>query len=69
MQRSKNNMDKEEDPARPGDVILMDKHKSPTPGLIAQMEGFMTTKRYQYTTVYVDQALRLTYIYRALGND
>ena len=65
MQSSKKNMDKEEDPARPEDVILVDQLKSPTPGLIPEMMGFMVTKRYHYATVYVDQASRLSYIYRA----
>ena len=65
MQSSKKNMDKEKDPERPGDVILVDHIRSPTPGLIAQMTGFMTTKRYHYTTLYLDQASRLSYIYRA----
>ena len=68
MQSSKKHMDKEEDPARPGDVIFVEQLKSPTPGLIPQMMGFMATKRYHYATVYVDQALRLSYIYSALGN-
>jgi hypothetical protein len=36
---------------------------SPTPGLIAQMTGFLTTKRYKYATVYVDQFSRLGYVY------
>ena len=62
MQLSKNNIDKEEDPERPGNVILADQPKSPTPGLISQITGFMTTKRYQYANVYVYQASRLRYI-------
>ena len=62
MQRSKNNMDKEEGPTRPGDVILVDQLKSPTPGLISQITGFMSTKRYHYATVYMYQASRLRYI-------
>ena len=36
---------------------------SPTPGLIAQMTGRLTTARYNYATVYVDQASRLGYVY------
>ena len=55
-------MDKEEGPTRPGDVILVDQLKSPTPGLISQITGFMSTKRYQYATVYMYQASRLRYI-------
>ena len=37
--------------------------KYPAPGLISQMKGFLATNRYQYTTLYVDQASRLSYIY------
>ena len=33
------------------------------PGLIYQMTGFLTTKIYQCATVYVDQSLRLSYVY------
>ncbi len=33
------------------------------PGLIAQMTGFLTTKRYRSATVYVDQFSRLGFIY------
>ena len=33
------------------------------PGLIAQMTGKLTTRRYPYATVYVDQASRYGYIY------
>ena len=36
---------------------------SPTPGLIAQMTGILTTKRYAYATVYVDQVSRLSFIW------
>jgi len=36
---------------------------SPTPGLIAQMAGLLTRKRYRYATVYVDNASRLGYVY------
>ena len=50
-------------PTRPGQVISVDQLVSPTPGLIAQMIGFLTTKRYRYATVYVDQFSRLGFIY------
>ena len=55
-------MDEAKDTERPGDVIFLDQLKSPTLVLISQMTGFMTTKRYQYATVYVDQASRLSYV-------
>ncbi len=35
----------------------------PTPGLIAQMTGFVRTKRYKYATVFVDQFSRLGFVY------
>ena len=40
----------------PGDVISVNQMVSPTPGLVAQMTGILTTKRYKYATVYVGQA-------------
>jgi hypothetical protein len=47
--------------ARPCQVVSVDQLVSPTPGLIAQMTGFFTTKRYKYATVMsisaVDMAL------------
>lgn len=36
---------------------------SPTPGLITQMTGILTTERYKYATVYVDQASRLSFVW------
>ena len=47
----------------PGEVVSVDQLVSPTPGLIAQMTGILTIKRYKYATVYVDQASRLGYVY------
>ena len=47
----------------PGEVVSVDQMVSPTPGLIAQMTGILTNKRYRYATVYVDQATRLGYVY------
>ena len=43
--------------------MSVDQLVSPTPGIIAQMTGFLTTKRYRYATVYVDQFSRLGFIY------
>ena len=45
----------------PGDIISVDQMVSPTPGLIAQITGILTTKRYMYATVFVDQATRFGY--------
>ena len=48
---------------KPGAVVSVDQLVSPTPGLIAQMTGFLTTKRYKYATVFVDQFSRLGYVH------
>ena len=40
----------------PGQCVAVDMLQSPTPGLIAQLTGCLTTKRYNYATVYVDIA-------------
>jgi transposase InsO family protein len=45
----------------------VDQLKSPTPGLIAQLSGFLTTKRYGYATVYIDHASRLGFVYLQKG--
>jgi hypothetical protein len=37
---------------------------SPTPGLIAQISGFLITNRYKYATIYVDLYSRYGYVYR-----
>ena len=59
---AKSDMD-DNKPTRPGQVVSVDQLVSPTPGLIAQMTGFLTTKRYKYATVYVDQFSRLGFVY------
>ena len=48
---------------QPGELILVDQLVSPTPGLVAQMTGRLTTKRYRHATVFVDQYSGLGYIY------
>ena len=53
--RTSNNKDETERPAVPGSVVSVDQMISPTPGLIAQMTGMLTTQRYSCATVYVDQ--------------
>ncbi|KAL7562425.1 hypothetical protein ACA910_020567 [Epithemia clementina (nom. ined.)] len=50
-------------PSRQGQVVSVDQLVSPTPGLIAQMTGFITKQRYQYATVYIDQATSLGFVY------
>ena len=47
----------------PGQLVSVDQMVSPAPGFIAQMTGKLTTKRYRYATVYVDQASRYGYVY------
>ena len=42
-------------PTKPGEVVSVDQIVSPTPGLIAQMTGGLTTKRYKYATFFVDR--------------
>ena len=48
---------------KPGDVVSVDQMTSPTPGLIAQMAGFLTKKRYKHATMFVDQASGFGYVY------
>jgi hypothetical protein len=60
--RTPNNKDEARKPTRPEEKLSVDQLVSPTPGLIAQMTGFITTKRYTYATVYVDQASRLSFV-------
>ena len=52
--RTSKNHVSDTEPPQPGKVVSVDQMVSPTPGLIAQMTGFMTKQRYRYTTVYVD---------------
>jgi hypothetical protein len=64
--RSKSTKEQEEEikpPTKPGEVVSVDQLRSPTPGLVAQMTGNLTTKRYNYATVFVDQYSRLGYVY------
>ena len=51
------------DQLQPGEIVSVDQMVSPTPGLVAQMTGALTNRRYKYATVYVDQASRLSYTY------
>ena len=48
---------------RPGECVSVDQLVSPTPGFIAQMTGILTTKRYKYATIYVDQGSKLGFTY------
>ena len=61
--REYNNKDKARKPSRPGDTISVDQMVSPTPGLIAKMTGFVTTQRYKYATIFVDQYSKRTFVW------
>jgi hypothetical protein len=61
--KSPHNKDESVTPTRPRQVILVDQMKSPTPGFIAQMTGILTTRRYKYATVYVDQNSSVGFMY------
>jgi hypothetical protein len=57
------NREDAETTTKPGQTVSIDQLVSPTPGLIAQMTGFLTTKRYKYATVFVDHLSRLGFVY------
>ena len=59
----KHNQDVIESPTKPGQCVSVDQLVSPTPGLIAQMTGFITKQQYRYATVYVDQYSGLSFVY------
>jgi hypothetical protein len=59
--KTANNSDKAKEPSKPGECVSVDQLKSPTPGLIAQLSGFLTTKRY------IDHASRLGFVYLQKG--
>jgi len=44
---------------KPGDCVSVDQLESSTPGMIAQLRGFLTKDRYTCTTVFVDHHSRL----------
>ena len=47
----------------PGQVVSIDQMISKTPGLIAQLRGIPTTKRYKCATVFVDQYSKFGYVH------
>ena len=51
-------------PTKSGHLVSVDQLVSPTPGLVTQMIGILTTKRYKYATVYVDQVAKLSFTYQ-----
>ncbi len=60
--KTRNDFEKKRTPD-PGEVVSVDQMVSPTAGLVAQMTGKLTTKRYKYATVFVDQGSKLGYVY------
>jgi hypothetical protein len=46
-----------------GERVSVDQMVSPIPGPIAQITGALTTQRYKYATVFVDQATRMGYVH------
>lgn len=50
-------------PTTPGEVVAVDHLISPTAGLIAQMTGILTKKRYTCATIFVDMYTRYGYVY------
>jgi len=53
----------------PGSVVSVDQLVSSTPGLIGQMKGFLTRKRYLISTVFVDQHSDFTYVHNQQSAD
>ena len=54
---------------KPGDVVAMDQLVSSTPGLIGQMKGFITRKRFTVTTVFVDHFSGLSFVDNQISAD
>ena len=52
---------------RSGQCVLVDQLVSHTPGLVAQISGILTTKRYKYVTVFVDEYSKIGYTYLQTG--
>jgi hypothetical protein len=48
---------------QPGEMISVDQMVLPIPGLVVQLTGALTTKRYNCTTTYMDQATRMGYVH------
>ena len=47
----------------PGQVISVDQLESSTPGFVAQLKGLLTTQRYNYATIFVDQYSKLSFVF------
>jgi hypothetical protein len=47
----------------PGEIVSVDQMESTSLGFVAQLKGKLTTKRYKYATIFVDQFSRLSYVF------
>ena len=47
----------------PGECVSVDQMESTTPGLVAQLKGSPTNKRYRHATVFVDHYSRFTFVF------
>jgi hypothetical protein len=61
--RTPNNKIESQKPTKPGERVSVDQMVSPTPGLMSQLTGKLTTKCYLHATTYVDQASRLGFVW------
>ena len=61
--RTSNNRDEASVKSAPGETVSVDQMISPTPGLVAQMTGMLTNKRYMCATIYVDQYSGYSFIW------
>ena len=62
-QKTVRNRETGRQPTAPGDVVSVDQMISATPGLIAQMSGFLTKDRYTCATVFVDHFSNAGYVH------
>ena len=69
MERETNLIHETKTITEPGELISFDQLESPTPGFIVQITGHLTTKRYKYATVFIDQASNLGYVYMQTKNN
>ena len=55
--------------SKPGDCVSVDVLVSATPGLIAQMRGFLTRQRYKYAAVFIDHYSDFSYVHLMTNQD
>ena len=48
---------------QPGQVVSADQFESTTPGFVAQLKELLTTQRYNYATIFVDQYSKLSFVF------